>query len=116
MVDPCDSSKGWGVFGRAAIGDDDTNPLEWLISFGIGGNSPIAGRESDTFGVGWAYSSTSDELPGVILGNHGEGVELFYNATVTPWFHVTADLQFIDPAARRIDDALLFAIRVKMDL
>jgi porin len=30
VVDSRDSSKGWGVFGRAAIADDDTNPLEWL--------------------------------------------------------------------------------------
>jgi porin len=59
-MDPCDPTKGWGVFGRAAIADADTNPLEWFVSFGIGGNSRIAGRESDTFGVGWAYNSVSN--------------------------------------------------------
>ena len=64
VVDPCDPTHGWGVFGRAGIADKETHALDWLLSFGIGGNSPISGRESDTFGVGWYYSSTSDELRG----------------------------------------------------
>ena len=30
--------------------------------------------------------------------NDEQGVELYYNYAVTPWFRVTADLQWIDPA------------------
>jgi hypothetical protein len=32
--------------------DDNTNPLGWFLSFGIGGNSPIESRPADRFGVG----------------------------------------------------------------
>ena len=116
VVDPCDPTKGWGVFGRAAIADDDTNPLEWFLSFGVGGNSSIRGREADTFGVGWYYAGNSDQLPPVPLGDHGQGVELFYNVAVTPWLHITGDLQVIDPSTRGVDNALVCGIRVKMDL
>lgn len=116
VVDECDPSQGWGVFGRAAVADDDTNPLEWFLSFGVGGNSWIECREADTFGVGWFYSSTSDQLPGAVLGDHGQGVELFYNYAVNPWLHVTGDLQVIDPARQGVDNALVLGLRVNMNL
>lgn len=115
-VDPCDTEKGWGVFGRAGIADSRTNPLDWFVSFGVGGNSRIEGREADTFGAGWYYSGTSDQLPGVVIQDHGQGVELFYNVAANPWFHVTADLQVIDPSRRGVDNALVFGIRAKLDL
>ena len=51
-VDPCDSNRGWGVFGRAGVSDANPNPIDWIVSFGVGGNSPIRGREADRFGIG----------------------------------------------------------------
>ena len=116
VVDPCDPSRGWGIFGRAGVADDDTNPLAWFLSFGVGGNSQIAGREMDTFGIGWYYAPISDELPGILLDDYGQGVELYYNYAVTPWCHVTPDLQVIDPARRGVDNAVVFGVRVKIDL
>ena len=104
------------MFGRAAVADEDSNPLDWFISFGIGGNSPIACRQDDTFGVGWHYSSTSNQLPGLLLGDYGQAVELFYNAEVRRWLHVTADIQFVDPSARLIDDSVVFGLRAQVDL
>jgi len=79
--DPCDSSRGWGVFGRAGISDGNPNPIEWFLSFGVGGHSLLAGRPDDTFGIGWYYTGISDEFgPFVssVLGD-GQGVELDYN-------------------------------------
>jgi len=112
----CDPSKGWGVFGRAAYADDATNPIEWFLSFGIGGASPIRGRQNDRFGIGWYRSTGSNQLPGLVLGDYGQGVELFYNYQVTPWLHVSPDLQYIEPARRNVDDAVVAGIRVKMTL
>ena len=34
--DPCDPSRGWGLFGRAGISDGNPNPIEWSVSFGVG--------------------------------------------------------------------------------
>ena len=78
--------------------------------------SGIRGREADTFGVGWYYAGNSDQLPPVPFGDHGQGVEVFYNIAVTRWLHVTGDLQVIDPSTRGVDNALVCGIRVKMDL
>lgn len=116
VVDSETESQGWGVFGRAGIADAQSNPLAWFLSFGVGGNSPLARREQDTFGIGWYYASNSNELPGLLLEDHGQGVELFYNVAVTPWFHVTPDLQIIDSSRRNVDTALVFGLRANITL
>ncbi|QDV51584.1 carbohydrate porin [Gimesia fumaroli] len=121
FVDPCDPTRGWGVFGRAGIADDRTNPIDWFLSLGIGGNSPISSRKSDTFGLGWYYSATSDRLAPFIetaLGGVGDGygVEIFYNAEITRWFHLTADMQVLRPARQTADTALVVGLRAVIEL
>jgi len=111
-VDPCDSTRGWGIFGRAGISDANPNPIHWIVSFGVGGNSPLRGREGDRFGVGWYYGAASPELGPLFTPDDGTGVELFYNIAVTPWFELTPDLQILDGGSmRNPDTAVLFALR-----
>lgn len=120
-VDPCDPARGWGVFGRAGISDDDTNPLSWLLSFGVGGSSPLESRPNDTFGIGWYVAGTSDPLSQTLapfLGQIGDGnvVELFYNFQVTPWLNVTPDVQVIAPARSNVDTAFVLGVRAVIEL
>ena len=110
-VDPCDSTRGWGIFGRAGVSDGNPNPLQWTVSFGVGGNSPLRRREADSFGIGWYYGGASSELGPFFNPNDGSGVELFYNIAVTPWFHLTPDLQIIDGGIRAADTAVVFGLR-----
>ncbi|WP_149753140.1 carbohydrate porin [Rubripirellula obstinata] len=35
-VDRSDPSRGWGYFARAGIADDNTNPLSYFLSAGLG--------------------------------------------------------------------------------
>ncbi len=116
VTDPCDPTKGWGVFGRAGVGDDDTNPLAWFLSFGVGGTSPIPGRSDDGFGAGWYYSGLSDEIGPLISAavggiSDGQGIELFYRAQLTPWFHVSPDFQIIFPGRDIADTAYVLGLR-----
>ncbi|WP_231742630.1 carbohydrate porin [Polystyrenella longa] len=118
-VDPCDSKKGWGVFGRAGIAEADTNPLEWFLSFGIGGNSVIHGRDEDTFGVGYYYAGTSDEIAPFVQNaiggiNDGQGVEMYYNIAVNRSLTITPDAQVIIPARDQIDTAVLLGVRANL--
>ncbi len=120
QVDPNDETKGWGVFGRAGIADNGTNPIAWFLSFGVGGNSKLPGREADTFGAGWYYSRTSTEIAPFLTGllgglEDGQGVEIFYNIELTKRFHLTADIQVIDPARQSVDTALLTGVRAVLD-
>ncbi|MFO1001676.1 MAG: carbohydrate porin [Planctomycetaceae bacterium] len=116
VVDSSDPSKGWGLFGRAGLADESTNPIGWFLSGGIGGNSMIPGRSNDTFGAGYYYAGTSSEigpLLAVALGGIGDGhgTELYYNVAVTEWFRLTADAQFITPARSTVDSSMLLGLR-----
>ena len=76
---------------------------------------------SDTLGVGYFYSDLSGDFKSLLAAaaldvGDLQGVELYYNAEFTPWFHVTADLQVIEPAERTSDTALVLGLRAKIDL
>ncbi len=115
-VDANDPTRGWGVFGRAGIADDSANPIAWFLSFGLGGNSSISGREADTMGVGWFYTGTSNKIGPLLTGllgeiGDGQGVELFYNIAITPNLYLTPDLQVLIPAREQIDPAVVLGLR-----
>lgn len=116
VVDSHDPSKGWGLFGRAGIADQATNPIGWFLSAGLGGNSMIPGRGDDTFGAGYYFAGTSSELDPLLdlaLGGvgDGQGTEVFYNIAVTKWFRLTADAQFIEPARETVNSSVLLGVR-----
>jgi porin len=116
FVDSSDPTKGWGLFGRAGLADQATNPIGWFLSAGVGGNSMIPGRSNDTFGAGYYYAGTSSELEPLLalaLGGVGDGygTELYYNIAVTEWFRLTADAQFITPARESVDSSVLLGMR-----
>jgi len=120
-VDSTNAKRGWGLFGRAGIADDEANPLAWFLSFGVGGNNPMKGREADTFGAGWFYEGSSDEigpLVAAVLGpiGDGQGIEIFYNWQATPWLNVTPDFQVIVPGRENVDTALAVGVRAVMRL
>ncbi len=120
-VDTCNPKQGWGVFGRAGVADDSTNPLSWFLSFGFGGNNPNRCRSADTFGVGWFMAGSSDEIGlalNALLGPivDGHGVELFYNYQATSWLNITPDLQILVPSRENIDTAVVAGVRAVMKL
>jgi porin len=43
------------------------------------------------------------------------GVEMYYNFEVTPWFHVTPDLQVVQNENDGDDTAVIFGVRAVMD-
>ena len=111
VVDSCNPTRGWGVFGRAGISDGNPNPIRWIASFGVGGNSPLPGREADRFGIGWYYGGASSELGPFFNPDDGTGGELFYNVAVTRWLQLTPDLQIINGGVADSDTAVVFGLR-----
>jgi porin len=128
-----DPAQGFGIFGRIGISDGKANPIHQFYSFGFGGKGLIPTRDRDRFGIGYYYMKISGDLrdtfPPLLrerVGlDHEQGVELFYNIAVTPWLHVTPDLQFIDAARneaplvganrKAIHTAVVAGLRVKID-
>ena len=116
---PDDPKKVWGVFGNWGLADGTTSPIRSFSNVGVSGTSPIQGRAQDTFGVGYYYLGVSDTLkelaPKLLPLRNEQGVELFYNIAVTPWFHITPDLQILDPFLKRADTAVVAGMRAKID-
>lgn len=85
---------------------------------GVGGTSPIPGRERDKFGLGLFYVGYSDPLKEslrMLLPVRDEsGIEAFYNYAVTPWLRLTADAQFIRPPRSDRGTAILTGIRAQI--
>ncbi len=114
-----DPQRGWGAFGRAGIADPNTSPLAWFLSYGIGGDSPLASRPDDTFGVGWYYAGMSHLIGDRITSQigpvrSGQGVECYYNYELTPAIRLTPDLQVIVPSIRDLGTALILGLRAQL--
>lgn len=106
--------QGVGVFWRLGFADDETNPVEWAISGGLGGRGMIPGRDNDTFGAGYFYSSlVTTRFTGTVgIEDNTQGFEIFYNLAVSPAAQVTFDVQLIDSAASALDTAVILGVRV----
>lgn len=119
VVDSENPQRGWGVFGQFALSDGNPNPIRWTFTAGLGGSSPLESRPLDTFGVGYYFFQNSTDLkktlePIAPIGNE-HGVELYYNIGVTPWFHITPDIQWIEPTSETADAAVVVGIRTRID-
>jgi carbohydrate-selective porin OprB len=62
--------------------------------------------------------SISDQLPPIMNAQKEQGVGLFYNVEITPWLHITPDLQvLIDPTGSdRYGTALVYGLRMQVSL
>ncbi|MEM8666170.1 MAG: carbohydrate porin [Planctomycetota bacterium] len=113
---PNKNPRGWGIFGRASISDANPTPIQYFLSLGVGGNSPM-NNHNDNWGVGWYYVGVSNEFgpaPEALIGpRDGTGVEVFYNRQITPWLNLTPDVQYVRPGGGAIaDDSFIYGIRL----
>jgi porin len=119
VVDDDAPTKGWGIFGNISLADQTTNPVHWFLNLGAGGASPLPGRDADSWGVGYYYLATSNVLrqalgPASPSGNE-QGFEFYYNAALSGWFTLTADIQAVDPAQFGARSALVLGLRARID-
>jgi porin len=110
-----DPRRNWTMNSDIGLTDGNPNPIRWFANLTLVGGSPVSRRENDTIGIGYYHLGVAN-VPVLTLHGVGaeDGFELFYNVAVTPWFHVTPDLQVIDPAQQKTPTALLFGIRARL--
>ena len=120
-VESDDPTQGWGIFGRIGFADKNTSPIERFYNFGFGGKGIIPGRDDDTFGAGFYYADDTEKMSPIYsnlseldLGD-GYGFEFFYNVQVTPWFHLTPDIQVVEPANGDLDTVVVVGLRSKIE-
>ena len=123
-VSEADPTVGWGVFGMTGISDGDPNPIGWNVTLGIGGSSLIPGRQRDTFGLGYFHVGLSNDFkdllasplaPPGLAQRDEQGVELFYNASLKRWCHLTSDLQIVEPSTINLDTTVLVGMRLMVE-
>ncbi|MGZ8096555.1 MAG: carbohydrate porin [Methylobacter sp.] len=106
--------EGIGLFGQFGISDGNPNRLQWLAIAGVGGTGLIPGRSRDNWGVGYYYASISsalqESLAPILDIRNEQGIEVFYNFAVTPWFALGGDLQVIEPSLKN-DTAVIPGLR-----
>jgi porin len=116
-TEPDDPKQGIGIFGKFGWSPGDTNPVETFYNIGVGGKGIVPTRDRDTFGIGYYHINFNDGLPG-LLGIHSEqGIEMYYNIEVTPWLHITPDLQVIVNPGGGFGDrdvAVVYGLRAQM--
>ena len=106
-----------GIQEVLGLSDEEMNPTEAFYSLGLGGKGMICGRENDTFGIGYYYLNITDKLPKLDQPrlDDEQGVEIYYNIAVTPWLHITPDIQIVNPASDRVDTTVVAGVRMKID-
>jgi porin len=98
--DPDDPAKGWGVFGAITTSDGNPTPLEHSFLVGFGGSSPFPNRPLDRFGLSYSRFGMSETLKSDIEPLLADEwlIEGFYNFGFSPWFRVTVNVQWVQPA------------------
>ena len=124
------SGKGFGLFGRFAATDGNPNLIHYFISLGIGGKGVMASRPHDRFGVGWYYIDIKNPtFTGPLTTREflrdEQGVEAYYSIALTPWAHLTPNIQIIRGAQKQtvellpanrtdIDTATILGLRLQL--
>ena len=107
--------QGVGIFGRFGLGGEP-NLFEQFYSFGVSGKGSVPTRDRDTWGIGYYHANINDDIPSAFGLNSEQGLETYYNIEITPWCHITPDLQFIiDPGGSSCNDvAIVYGLRMQV--
>ncbi len=124
------SGRGFGLFGRFAVTDGNPNFLQYFFSLGVGGKGVMASRPNDRFGIGWYYIDIkSPTFTGPFATREflrdEQGAEAYYSVALTPWAHLTPNIQVIRGAQKQtvavlpanrtdIDTATVMGLRLKV--
>jgi porin len=117
-ADRCNSNRNVRFMGQVSLADSNPNFYGWAGNIALQGSGLVHGRENDIMGVGYFYDELNSSYksltsPIVELQNI-HGFEMYYNAAITPWFHLTADLQVVQNAIASQDTAVIPGLRANI--
>jgi porin len=97
-----DPKHGVGVFFAFGASDGNPDPIQYAYLAGIGSKGVVLGRPDDSFGIGLDRTQFSSAFLPFLrqqfnLGLQREdAIEMYDNMAITPWMHLTSDLQIVD--------------------
>lgn len=107
-----DDTQGLGIFGRYGIADADVNEIKsfWSTGLQYQGLIPTRGNDVTGFGVGQGRLSRQ---AGFDQSNE-TALEWYYNIQVTPWLHISPDVQYVFNPGGVSTDAVIIGLRLQM--
>ena len=119
-ADPCNAGRNLRMLTGWSMSDGNPSFARWNGMISVEGFGLNACRPLDRMGVSYFYTGLSDDFrqltSPVVQLEAVQGVEFYYNAAVTPWFHLTGDLQIVDNENEAQDTAVILGLRAKIDL
>ena len=119
------SGKGFGIFGWFSAADGNPNFMQYFYSFGVSGKGLMPIRPDDSYGIGWYYININNPELTTSTGTmeflrDEQGVEAYYSIALTPWAHLTPNIQVIHGAQkhqnltdnREIDTSVVLGLRL----
>jgi porin len=116
--DPCNEKRYTNLLGYIDYADKATNPFRVTAGGSLESFGFFSSRPNDRMGIAGFYNGLgdlSDLLSVLEPAGDVYGGEVYYNAEITPWFHLTFDLQAVRPAFRPRDTAIVAGLRGKID-
>lgn len=117
--DPANPKRNLGLFGHVGISQGTPDILDWSMTLGLAGSSPIAARPLDRFGIGYFRFSMTPRveaaLENLLPVNDEQGGEVYYTAQLGSYLRLTANAQLVDPVLRDAPTAAYIGLRAKVD-
>ena len=114
-ADPCNAQRNARLFTGWSLSDGNPSFVRWGGFVSLEGTGLSDNRPQDRMGAAYFYNQPSSDLKQLVRRavnvEDQHGVELYYNAAITPWFHLTADLQVINTPNRANDTAVIVGLR-----
>ncbi len=116
--DCCNDQRNVRLMSQWMLADGNPNPYSWSGNIALQANGLFRCREQDSLGIGYFYDALSGNYKSLVsplvAARDIQGVELYYNMALTPWFHVTADLQVLEDANAADDTSVLPGLRANL--
>ncbi len=117
---PDNDKKNLRLFTGWSVSDGNPSFGRWGGFVSVEGWGLLPNREKDRMGIGGFYNQLSTDFKdftsvvGVDLRNLW-GTEFYYNAEITPWLHLTPNLQVVQNQNETDDPAVIVGLRLVME-
>lgn len=118
--DDYDRNRNVTLLSQNGYSDENTSPFQWSTNIAIQSKGLLGRRPNDAIGIGGFYTGISNDLQTLVSSvvdvQDVYGAELYYNMEIAKCFHVTGDLQFIEPGNAANDTAVVVGMRATLAL
>ena len=108
------------LLSQNGFSDESTSPYSWSTNVAVQSTGLFESRPQDAIGIGAFYTGVSDDLKNLLFPfldvQDVYGAELYYNMEIAKCFHLTSDLQFVEPGNAANDTAIVVGLRATLAL